>query len=38
MAVLVLQAQDEEKLGQVIRCDDEEELRGFFADIRANRV
>lgn len=38
MAVLVLQAQEEERLGQVIRCDDEEGLRGFFADIRAHRV
>ena len=38
MAVLILQAQEEERLGQVTRCDDEGELREFFADIRAHRV
>jgi hypothetical protein len=38
MAALILQAQEEERLGQVIRCDDEGELREFFADIRAHRV
>jgi hypothetical protein len=37
MAVLILQAQDEERLGQVVRCDDEGELRKFFADIHAQR-
>jgi hypothetical protein len=38
MAALLLQAHEEERLGQVIRCDDEMELREFFADIRAHRV
>ena len=38
MAALLLQAQEEERLGQVIRCDDAEELREFLADIRAHRV
>jgi hypothetical protein len=38
MAVLILQAQEEERLGRVVRCDDEGELRKFFADIHAHRV
>jgi hypothetical protein len=38
MATLLLKAQEEERLGQVIRCDGAEELRDLFADIRAHRV
>jgi hypothetical protein len=38
MAALLLKAQEEERLGQVIRCDDAEEVRDLFADIRAHRV
>jgi hypothetical protein len=38
MAALLLQAQEEERLGKVIRCDDAGELREFLADIRAHRA
>jgi hypothetical protein len=38
MATLLLKAQEEERLDQVIRCDGAEELRDLFADIRAHRV
>jgi hypothetical protein len=38
MAALLLKAQEEERLGQVIRCDDAEAVRELFADIRAHRV
>jgi hypothetical protein len=38
MAALLLKAQEEERLGQVTRCDDPGELREFLADIRAHRV
>jgi hypothetical protein len=38
MAALLLKAQEEERLGQVIHCDDTEAVREFFADIRAHRV
>ena len=38
MAALLLKAQEEERLGQVTRCDDAGELREFLADIRAHRV
>ncbi len=38
MATLLLKAQEEERLGQVIRCDDAEEVRDLFADISARRV
>jgi hypothetical protein len=38
MAALLLKAQEEERLGQVIRCDDAVAVREFFADIRAHRV
>jgi hypothetical protein len=38
MAALLLKAQKEEKLGQVIHCDDAEAVRELFADIRAHDV
>ena len=38
MAALLLKAQEEERLGQVIHCDDAEAVRELFADIRAHRV
>ena len=38
MAVRILQAQEDERLGQVVRCDSEGELRKFFADIHVHRV
>jgi hypothetical protein len=38
MAALLLKAQEEERLGQVIRCDDAGELREFLADIRTHSV
>ena len=38
MAALLLKAQEDERLGQVIRCDDAEAVRELFADIRAHRV
>ena len=38
MAALLLKAQEEERLGQVTRCDDAAELREILADIRAHRV
>jgi hypothetical protein len=37
MAALLLKAQEEERRGQVIRCDDAEELRELLADLRAHR-
>jgi hypothetical protein len=33
MATLLLKAQEEERLGQIIRCDDVEEVRDLFCDI-----
>jgi len=38
MAALLLKAQEEERLGQVIQCDDAEAVRELFAEIRAHRV
>jgi hypothetical protein len=38
MAVLIRQGQEEERLGQVVRCDNEGDLRTFFADIHARPV
>ena len=37
MAALVRQAQEEQKLGQLVRCDTEGELRAFFAEIDAHQ-
>jgi len=38
MAVLIRQGQEEERLGEVARCDNEGELRKFFAEIHARPV
>jgi hypothetical protein len=38
MATLLLKAQEEERLGEVIRCDSAEEVRDLSADIRAHSV
>ena len=36
VAALLLKAQEEERLGQVIHCDDAEAVRELFADIHAH--
>jgi hypothetical protein len=38
MATLLLKAQEEERLDQVIRCDSAEEVRDLFTDIRSQSV
>jgi hypothetical protein len=38
MASLINQAQKEEKLGLLVSCDSEAELRAVFEDIDAKRV
>jgi hypothetical protein len=38
MATLLLKAQEEERLGQVIRCDSAEEVRDLITDIRSQSV
>jgi hypothetical protein len=38
MAVRIRQAQEEERLGQLVGCNNEEELREIFTDIHAHRV
>jgi hypothetical protein len=38
MATLLLKAQEEERLGQIVRCDSADEVRDLLADIRSQSV